>query len=304
MNCNICGSETQAGAKLCVNCRAARHRAFAETVTRPHPALAAVGAGTAGGRNNLELRLKRAARKAAQRAQRASAATVLAERNAAMEPADITAANESWPGRYRHLVAFLLVVAITGVLYVGYRILVPASVAEAVSENTLQMPPVSVAALPTVAPQPAVPVAEPPAPAPDPSTTRAFAGLAAMPGAGGARSVERDGPAGTGADERTRATGSAKGSKSARTKLVAPPVPAVVEAPIPAPIAAPAVAAPVREPPKPDKWQLMDAALIRCGNQNLFARIACEQRVRLQYCDGAWGQVSQCVSGPVNDRGQ
>jgi hypothetical protein len=78
----------------------------------------------------------------------------------------------------------------------------------------------------------------------------------------------------------------------------------VAEAPLPAPIVAPAVVAPVREAPKPDKWQLMSAALTRCGNENILARIACEQRVRLQYCDGAWGQVPQCVSGPVNDHGQ
>ena len=71
------------------------------------------------------------------------------------------------------------------------------------------------------------------------------------------------------------------------------------------PLAAVAVApVPVREAPRPDKWQLMSAALARCGSEGLLSRYTCEQRVRLQYCDGSWGQVSQCVSGPINDHGQ
>ena len=48
----------------------------------------------------------------------------------------------------------------------------------------------------------------------------------------------------------------------------------------------------------------MTEAVASCGREALLARVICEQRIRLQYCDGYWGKVPQCPSGPVNDRGQ
>ena len=47
MNCKICGQESMPGAKLCADCRSARKRAFAATVTQP--LLEAVGARRARG---------------------------------------------------------------------------------------------------------------------------------------------------------------------------------------------------------------------------------------------------------------
>jgi hypothetical protein len=45
-------------------------------------------------------------------------------------------------------------------------------------------------------------------------------------------------------------------------------------------------------------------ALGQCKSEKFFARITCENRARNQYCEGYWGQVSQCPSAPTRDRGQ
>jgi hypothetical protein len=71
-----------------------------------------------------------------------------------------------------------------------------------------------------------------------------------------------------------------------------PPQPAVS----PAPVAPPA--------PAPDRWQRMAEAISACGREGFLAGVICEQRVRLQYCDGHWGKVAQCPNGIANDHGQ
>src|SRR4051794_18751658 len=110
--CSICKSETQSGTRLCAHCRAARHRAFAETVTRPHPA---VGLASARAR---ELRAKR---KTAKLAQRASAASVLAERNAAEAQGAMAANDASRPRGARYLGIAIGVVLLAGAAYAAYR---------------------------------------------------------------------------------------------------------------------------------------------------------------------------------------
>lgn len=72
-----------------------------------------------------------------------------------------------------------------------------------------------------------------------------------------------------------------------------PPAPATIpEAPTPRPAA------------PPDRWQLMADGIARCGREDFIAGVICEQRVRLQYCDGYWGQAAQCPSGVNNDHGR
>jgi hypothetical protein len=44
----------------------------------------------------------------------------------------------------------------------------------------------------------------------------------------------------------------------------------------------------------------MAAAIARCPD-GFLERVICEQRIRLQYCDGHWGQVAQCPGGPSAD---
>ena len=75
-----------------------------------------------------------------------------------------------------------------------------------------------------------------------------------------------------------------------------PPSPNVAVAPAAVPPAA-YEAAPV------DAMQQLRDALSRCAG-GLMDRIVCDQRVRREYCDGRWGQVPQCQSSVVNDRGQ
>ena len=75
---------------------------------------------------------------------------------------------------------------------------------------------------------------------------------------------------------------------------------AATEPPAPQPAVAPAP----RPAPAPDRWQLMADAITRCGREGFLAGVICEQRVRLQYCEGYWGEAAQCPSGIANDHGQ
>jgi hypothetical protein len=45
-------------------------------------------------------------------------------------------------------------------------------------------------------------------------------------------------------------------------------------------------------------------ALARCGDATFFARIACEERARMRYCDGAASQLPQCAEEFPRDHGQ
>jgi hypothetical protein len=76
----------------------------------------------------------------------------------------------------------------------------------------------------------------------------------------------------------------------------AAPPPVIAVAPPPPPV--------VSEPPRPDRWQLMTDAIARCPRTDIASRFFCEQRLRAQYCERHWGQVSQCASIPSNEHGQ
>ena len=68
--------------------------------------------------------------------------------------------------------------------------------------------------------------------------------------------------------------------------------------PVPHSLAATRVGARVAETlnaPRPDRWQVMNENLGRCGG-DLIARIVCHQRVRGQFCEGYWGEVPECAS--------
>jgi len=43
-----------------------------------------------------------------------------------------------------------------------------------------------------------------------------------------------------------------------------------------------------------DRWDGMNAALAACSNEAFLAGVVCTERVRLEYCEGFWGQVPQC----------
>jgi hypothetical protein len=46
-----------------------------------------------------------------------------------------------------------------------------------------------------------------------------------------------------------------------------------------------------------ERWAGMNAALAACSQENFIAGVLCTERVRLEYCDGFWGQVPQCRAG-------
>ena len=54
---------------------------------------------------------------------------------------------------------------------------------------------------------------------------------------------------------------------------------------------------PAPAPVVPDRWEAMSAAIAHCGRADFFSGIICEQRARMKYCDGYWGEVPQCRSG-------
>ena len=81
--------------------------------------------------------------------------------------------------------------------------------------------------------------------------------------------------------------------------------PAVVAEPATPPARAPAVAAaPVTVTPVVDRWTRMSDELSRCTREDFIARVICDQRVRLRYCDGYWGKAQQCPVNTNPDRGQ
>ena len=53
-----------------------------------------------------------------------------------------------------------------------------------------------------------------------------------------------------------------------------------------------------------DRVLAFSDALARCGDATFFARIACEQRARTRYCEGAASQLPQCSEEFPRDHGQ
>ena len=75
---------------------------------------------------------------------------------------------------------------------------------------------------------------------------------------------------------------------------------AIAEAPrVPPP--PPQVAA-TRPPPPPDRWQRMRDALAQCEREGGFEGFLCDQRTRIDACEGYWGRVPQCPDMPENPR--
>ncbi|HET7032608.1 MAG TPA: hypothetical protein VFJ48_05750 [Casimicrobiaceae bacterium] len=54
-------------------------------------------------------------------------------------------------------------------------------------------------------------------------------------------------------------------------------------------------------PSNVDDGQSLATMLERCNEEKFLAGVICEQKVRLRYCEGKWGQVSQCSKKPHVD---
>jgi hypothetical protein len=216
-------------------------------------------------------------------------------------------------GGAKILVGIGLAALVIGAGFVGYKIFggnadVKDSFArfDKTSPSRVEAPRTPPAAAPTVAKE-ATPETAPTAPPSVPESAKADEKAQekappkadAQKASGADADKARSGTPGTKSD----AKGTPKGAPGAGT------LPAVTPAtPPPSPAARPAppVAAPPPAPaPVQDRWAQMSDELQHCQKENLFNRIVCDQRVRLRFCDGYWGKVSQCPGNVVNpDRGQ
>jgi hypothetical protein len=61
---------------------------------------------------------------------------------------------------------------------------------------------------------------------------------------------------------------------------------------------------PSEEPVRFDRVLALSDALAQCAPESFFSRLACEQRARTRYCDGAAGQLPQCPAEFPRDHGQ
>ena len=54
-------------------------------------------------------------------------------------------------------------------------------------------------------------------------------------------------------------------------------------------------------PASVDDGQSLATMLEKCGEEKFLAGVICEQKVRLRYCEGKWGQIPQCTKKPRVD---
>ena len=278
MKCRICARECPPGAKICRDCAAARKRAFAATVTQP--LLAAAGAPSVGQTRFAPrpVRRRRANRAAPSARSEASIAASTADRDAT--PSHLSV---KW--------LFLGVALATTIVFAVIKILASGSeqTIEAAEEETV------VTASPARA---------------DSASSKVSPGDARdAPAILAPNTAARDALA-----EETRTDAIAepknaplKAARKAGGKVEAPKA-APIEPP-PAPKAEPVIVAPRTPAPRAieaprDPWQAMNDALARCAREDFFNRIACEQRVRQQYCANYWGAVPQCAIGRATEHGQ
>ncbi len=270
MKCQICGTRTLPGATLCGPCKAALKRARQETV------------------QDLKPLRKSARRTAKQRVDPAEETSELATLASHSSAAPLHAARSRVP-----LALAIAVVAIAAAHFgftgpdaqapVGAQTSAPAP-----APSTQAPPPVSAplavesagggAVQPVAAAEPnSRPPAKPVVETPKNATPRTSASVA---------KPVRDVP--------TTVSPSAPDTLTSfgpdPNRAAPPPAPA---APVPPPAS----------PPPPDRKQLLEEALARCTG-NFLARGACEEGVRMQRCEGLWGQTPQCPSREPIERGQ
>lgn len=277
MKCRICASECPPGARICAECVAARKRAFAATVTQP--LLAAVGAPSVS-----QLRF------APRPAQRRLVSRLASSAKRSETPVAASAADRSTaPGRVSVKWLLLGVAIATTIVFVVIRIL---ATGHAADNAEIAAEPARETTTLLVAPN-AAPAVEAPR-----QTAQN------QPVAAGTEVAPPD--AKTDARVALKNAGPKAGGRKAAGK-VEPATAASLEPP--APTIEPVAAAPRRVPPRVaeaprDPWQAMNEGLLRCSREDFLSRIACEQRLRLQYCPNYWGLVPQCAIGRTTDHGQ
>jgi hypothetical protein len=271
MKCMICGGQTLPGAKLCLPCRAALRRARDDTISEllPLPRRRAFAFS-----HSPEI---------GRRAPLAPTARPVAERPA------VTARSRRLSSAQLHAAAVVAFVAAAGVLtfYMARELQrerpTPASIqASPTADAKAVTPRVSPSTMLGTARDESHAAAEA-APPSEPETADILPPPAQAP-----VNVERP------SRPRSVAKAAVVLDPFPAAEPVAPPV--IIAAPHPPP--APAVrAAPA------DRAQILTASLARCTG-DFFSRAGCEQRARLQYCEGQWGQIPQCPAGIANEHGQ
>jgi hypothetical protein len=272
MKCQICGRQSFPGAKLCLDCKAARKRAFDATVTQP--LLAAAGAARG---STVAPRLLKASQSVPAGARRAAKMALAAQAQSSMLIESPPHAGR-WP-----FVAGALCIAVVAIGYFGHWS--GGSKSDTLAAVTDERP--------VTQDEPATSIMR----ASTPGAT-AVPARAALPVAVSAAAVEPPAAA-TKADAAKRPGVRPRPDKAPITlpPPEATPPPVIAVAPPPQPPV-------VREVPRPDRWQLMSDAIARCPRSDIAGRFFCEQRLRAQYCEGYWGTVPQCASIPSNEHGQ
>jgi hypothetical protein len=276
MNCQICGRVSLSSAKLCLDCKAARKRAFDATVTQPLLAAAGSARGSA-----AAPRLLKPSQSVPDAARRAAKMALAAQAQSKIVAETPSRRSSQWPFIVG---AMCIIVVVVG--YAGHWF--AASKSETLATIPVENP----------APQDS-PVA--------PSIVRASTPVPAEAPTGAAAKV----PVAISGAAVVPPTVATKADAAARPNARQRPERAPISLPPPEPLPPPVVAIVrpppppvVREVPRPDRWQLMNEAIARCPRDDISGRVSCEQRLRVQYCEGLWGQVAQCASVPYTDHGQ
>ncbi|MEO8484757.1 MAG: hypothetical protein ABI585_00325 [Betaproteobacteria bacterium] len=82
-------------------------------------------------------------------------------------------------------------------------------------------------------------------------------------------------------------------ARAPRPAVTAPEAPAP-----PPPVVAPAAPAPAQVATA-ERFGMMRDEIARCSTASVIPRIQCERRIRARYCDGYWGSVPDCPTGPA-----
>ncbi len=278
MNCTICGQAAMPGAMLCQPCRAALKRARYVSV-QELPPTSIIGAGRA--------RRRKRAPESALRAPVVAVAPTAA-RSASVRRASILGGA---------VLAVLVVVA-----YLGLYRAVP-------------VPPPMASPTPLVLARPAS--------APGPAMTgEVLPTLAAPTGKATSRAavtMPHVAPSSTDARPVPAATPAVTAAASRATLVPAPAIAAAPRTPeisldsfgplpqvarVVAPAAPRAVSTLVRVRPPPDRWASLRSALAQCDREGGLSGFLCDQRVRIEGCEGYWGKVPDCPGPPENPGGQ
>ena len=277
MRCLICGQLSLPGAKLCLDCKAARQRAFDATVTQPLLARAGAARGAA-----APLRLFKPSQSVPDAARRAAKMALAAQAQSNIATESPPRRADQWP----------IIVGAIGIVLVVFVVISAGHWSGATKSDTFAAVPIEpVAAHYSAA---AASIAGSSTPRVAVASAAATVPVVANPAA------VLPPAAATKADATARPNARQRPEKAPITlpppELSPPPVVAIERPPPPPPV--------VREVPRPDRWQLMNEAIARCPRDEISARVSCEQRLRAQYCEGHWGQVAQCASIPYTDHGQ